>query len=68
MERNANHWFRFSRQKTKNPSWEELTTALSRRFGASDHNTVFERLAAIRQIDTVEDYIQKFELLASQIP
>jgi len=68
MEGNASHWFRFWRQKTKNPSWEELTTTLSRSFGGSDRSTVFKRLATIRQIDMVKDYIQEFELLASQIP
>jgi len=32
MEGNASHWFKFWSQTTKNPSWEELSMVLSRRF------------------------------------
>lgn len=66
MEGGANHWFRFLKKKTKNPSWEELAEALIRRFVGRDRCYVFEKLAVVRQKGPVEEYIQEFEMLVSQ--
>jgi len=41
MEGSANYWFKFWRQKTKNPSWEEFTTTLIKRFGERERISVF---------------------------
>lgn len=51
MDAGASHW---------------LTKALIRRFGGRERCTVFEKLAAIRQHGSVEDYIQEFERLVAQ--
>ena len=68
MEGNASYWFQFWKQKTKNQSWESFTEALIRRFGGRDRSSVFERLAKVKQQGSMEEYIQKFELLVSQAP
>lgn len=63
---NAVHWFQFWHQKSKNPSWQDFSTALQRRFGRDSHSTVNERLAALLQTASVEEYIQEYELLMAQ--
>lgn len=68
MEGNTVHWFQYWRQKAKNPSWEEFVTTLLRRFSGNGRGTVFERLATLRQMGNVEDYVQEFELLVAQAP
>jgi len=37
-----------------------------RRFGGNKTSTIFERLAAVRQIGSMEDFIQEFEILVSR--
>nr|KYP37262.1 hypothetical protein KK1_041542 [Cajanus cajan] len=66
MEGNVVHWFQFWRQKSNNPSWEEFSMALLRRFGGNGRSTVYERLAALRQTSSMEDYVQEIELLVAQ--
>ncbi|WVY99279.1 hypothetical protein V8G54_025349 [Vigna mungo] len=60
MERGANHWFRFWKKKTKNPSWEELAEALIRRFGGRDRALVFETLVVVREKG--EDLLRAMEI------
>jgi len=67
MKGNASHWFKFWSQKSKNPSREDFTIVLNKRFGARECNTVLERLATIRQNDKAEDYICEFEILCHKI-
>lgn len=43
MEGNASQRFKFWKQKTNDPFYEDMRTALNRRFGGKDRNTVFER-------------------------
>nr|KYP39247.1 Transposon Ty3-G Gag-Pol polyprotein [Cajanus cajan] len=66
MEGKACHWFQYWRNQAKHPSWDEFTRALLKRYGENGRGTVYERLAAIRQTGSVEDYIQEFELLIAQ--
>lgn len=66
MEGNAVHWFQFWCQESKNPTREEFTTALLRRYGGSSRRTVFEKLASLRQTGTIKEYVQEFELLVAQ--
>lgn len=61
MEGNTDHWFRFWRQNSKNPSWEDLATTLLWRFGASGQSIFSKTLAAIRWIGSVEDFIQELK-------
>jgi len=53
--------------KNQEPTLEEFTTALSRRFGGQERSIVYRKLAAIRKHEMIEDYIQEFELLVSQV-
>ncbi|KOM33114.1 hypothetical protein LR48_Vigan01g267000 [Vigna angularis] len=66
MEGEANHWFRFWRKKVKKPTWATLTEAMVRRFGGRHRGTIFEKLAAVRQRESVEEYVREFEILVSQ--
>lgn len=66
MEGRAGYWFRFWKITAKNLSWEGLKEAMVRRFEGRDRGTIFERLAAIRQAGTVDEYVQDFEVLVGQ--
>ena len=68
MEGSASPWFSFWRKNSKNPSWEEFSMALNRRFGGKERSSVFEKLAKIKQNGRIHEYIQDFELLVSQAP
>lgn len=68
MEGGASHWFRFWRKKTKNPTQEQLTEALTRRFREKDRCLVFEKQATVRQKGKIQEYIQEFEMLVAQEP
>ncbi|WVY92568.1 hypothetical protein V8G54_031656 [Vigna mungo] len=65
MEGSTSYWYRFWKKKTQAPTWEGLREALIRRFGGRDRGTVFERLAAVKQNNTVDEYIQDFEMLVA---
>ncbi|WVZ25651.1 hypothetical protein V8G54_004195 [Vigna mungo] len=45
------YWLR--KNKTKNPSWKELTEALIRRFGERDRGSLFEKLAQTAEVTEV---------------
>ncbi|WVZ01013.1 hypothetical protein V8G54_027082 [Vigna mungo] len=66
MEGRAGYWFRFWKVTAKNLSWEGLKEAMIRRFEGRDRGTIFERLAAIKQAGTVDEYVQDFEVLVGQ--
>ncbi|KOM49352.1 hypothetical protein LR48_Vigan08g017900 [Vigna angularis] len=66
MEGSASYWFHFWKEKTQAPTWEGLREALIRRFGGRDRGTMFERLVAVKQKSTVDEYIQDFEMLVAQ--
>jgi len=68
MEGSISHWFSFWRKNSKNPSFEEFSMVLNRRFGGKERSFVFEKLAKIKQNGRVDEYIQDFELLVSQAP
>ena len=67
-EGSASPWFSFWRKNSKNPSWEEFSMALNRRFGGKERIFVFKKLAKIKQNGKVDEYIQLFEFLLSQAP
>jgi len=49
MEGSAYHWFKFLRQKQE-PTSEEFSVALIRRFGGRERISVFEQLAKIMEV------------------
>ncbi|XP_052734359.1 uncharacterized protein LOC128196779 [Vigna angularis] len=66
MEESAGYWFRTWKEKAKNRPWEGLKGAMVVRFGGKNRGTICERLAAIKQSGTVEEYNQDFETLVGQ--
>lgn len=62
MEGGVNYWFRFWRKKVKNPTRATLTEAMVKRFGGRHRGTIFEKLAAVLQKGSVEEYVQELEI------
>ncbi|WVZ24121.1 hypothetical protein V8G54_002665 [Vigna mungo] len=50
MEGGPSYWLRVWKNKTKNPSWKELTEALIRRFGGRDRGSVFDKLTQTTEV------------------
>jgi len=65
MEGNVGNGFKFLRQKSKNPFWEDLATTLLRIFECNRRSTIFESLAAVKEAGSVEDFIHEFKILVS---
>ncbi|XP_017438377.1 uncharacterized protein LOC108344443 [Vigna angularis] len=61
MEGSVGYWFKAWKEKAKNFSWDGLKEALVIRFG-----TIVERLTALRQTGTVDEYVQYFKILAGR--
>jgi len=53
MEENVVHWYQCWRKVSKNPSWEELTAMLLRRFWGWIKDLIYKRLAALSQNTSV---------------
>ncbi|WVZ24155.1 hypothetical protein V8G54_002699 [Vigna mungo] len=66
MDGSAGYWFKFWMDKVSDRTWESLKEALLIRFESRPCGGVFERMAAIKQTTTVEDYVKEFEALAGQ--
>ncbi|WVY91999.1 hypothetical protein V8G54_037513 [Vigna mungo] len=49
MEGNASHRFKFWKQKTNNSFYEDMRTALNRRFGGKDRNTLVSQIPHISE-------------------
>lgn len=61
MDGSVGYWFLFWKEKAKNRSWAGMKDDMVARFGGRSRGTVFERLAAIKQTDSMEEFIQEFE-------
>jgi hypothetical protein len=68
MENGTIHFFNSLLRDDENLEWETLKQALMERYGGAGKGTVFEQLAALQQQGSVDEYIQKFECLAAQVP
>ncbi|KOM39221.1 hypothetical protein LR48_Vigan03g260300 [Vigna angularis] len=66
MEGSAGYWFKFWKEKASDRSWEGLKEALLIRFESRNRGGIFERMAAISQTGTVEEYVRDFEALVGQ--
>ncbi|XP_052728288.1 uncharacterized protein LOC108338275 [Vigna angularis] len=66
MEGSAGYWFKFWKEKASDRTWEGLKEALLIRFESRYRGGIFERMAAIKQTATVEEYVKEFEALAGQ--
>ncbi|XP_050906646.1 uncharacterized protein LOC127120280 [Lathyrus oleraceus] len=68
MEGPTIHFFNSLLEENRDLTWEELRSELMERYGGLGEGDVYEKLTEIRQRGTMEEYIQEFERLTSQIP
>jgi len=55
MDDNISKCFQFLRRKSKNPSWEEFSDTMIRRFRVRKRSSNFERLAKVNQQGNTEN-------------
>lgn len=67
MEGTTIHWFNLLMETEDELSWEKLKKALIARYGGRRLENPFEELSTLRQKRGVEEYVEAFELLSSQV-
>jgi len=67
MEGSTIHWFNLLMETEDELSWEKLKRALIARYGGRRLENPFEELSTIRQKGSVEEFVEAFELLSSQV-
>ncbi|CAJ2641852.1 unnamed protein product [Trifolium pratense] len=67
MEGPTIHWFNLLMETEDNLSWEKLKKALIERYGGRRLENPFEELSTLRQTGSVEEFVEAFELLSSQV-
>ncbi|KAD4585733.1 hypothetical protein E3N88_23334 [Mikania micrantha] len=64
----AQHWFTIIIQVRESLSWGDFQSELLQRFSGLEIQNPYEQLAAIKQRDSIHDYIDDFEYLLSLVP
>ncbi|PNX95727.1 retrotransposon-related protein [Trifolium pratense] len=67
MEGPTIHWFNLLMETEDHLSWERLKKALIARYGGRRLENPFEELSTLRQTEGVEEFVEAFELLSSQV-
>ncbi|KAH1034725.1 hypothetical protein GYH30_054917 [Glycine max] len=67
MEGSTIHWFNLLLETEDDLSWEKLKKALIARYGGRRLENPFEELSTLRQTRSVEEFVEAFELLSSQV-
>ncbi|GAU10872.1 hypothetical protein TSUD_424570, partial [Trifolium subterraneum] len=67
MEGSTIHWFNLLMETEDDLSWEKLKRSLIARYGGRRLENPFEELSTLKQQGTVEEYVEAFELLSSQV-
>ncbi|MCI04942.1 retrotransposon gag protein, partial [Trifolium medium] len=67
MEGPTIHWFNLLMETEDHLSWEKLKKALIARYGGRRLENPFEELSTLRQTGSVEEFVEAFELLSSQV-
>ncbi|MCI30473.1 pentatricopeptide repeat-containing protein, partial [Trifolium medium] len=67
MEGATIHWFNLLMETEDELSWEKLKKAMIGRYGGRRLENPFEELSALRQNGSVEEFVEAFELLSSQV-
>lgn len=67
MEGSTIHWFNLLMETEDELSWEKLKRVLIARYGGRRLENPFEELSTIRQKGSVEEFVEAFELLSSQV-
>ncbi|XP_012569910.3 uncharacterized protein, partial [Cicer arietinum] len=61
LEGRALSWFQWWERCNPNPSWDAFKVAVIRRFQPSMIQNPFELLLSLKQVGTVEEYVEEFE-------
>ncbi|GAU43451.1 hypothetical protein TSUD_140880 [Trifolium subterraneum] len=61
------HWFNLLLETEDVLSWEKLKKSLIARYGGRRLEIPFEELSTLRQTRSVEEFVEAFELLSSQV-
>ncbi|GAU36129.1 hypothetical protein TSUD_292890 [Trifolium subterraneum] len=61
------HWFNLLMETEDELSWEKLKKAMIARYGGRRLENPFEDLSTLHQTGSVEEYVEAFELLSSQV-
>ncbi|GAU23118.1 hypothetical protein TSUD_305660 [Trifolium subterraneum] len=67
MEGSTIHWFNLLVETTEDLDWDRLKKELIARYGGERLESPFEELAALKQNGKVEEFVESFELLSSQV-
>jgi hypothetical protein len=67
MEGSTIHWFNLLMETEDDLSWEKLKKGLIARYGGRRLENPFEELATLKQSGSVEEFVEAFELLSSQV-
>ncbi|KAL1199501.1 hypothetical protein V5N11_008721 [Cardamine amara subsp. amara] len=68
MEGDALHWLQWLRQQNPALTWPNLKVELMEQFGGDITASPCEQLAALRQYNSVDDFVNEFRARAAQIP
>lgn len=63
----VSRWYNWEVRKTLFTDWKEFKIKLLKRFGTSRSLTPSERLFALKQERSVDDFVEEFEYLSSQV-
>lgn len=67
MEGATIHWFNLLMETEDDLTWEKLKKALIARYGGRRLENPFEELSTLKQTGSVEEFVEAFELLSSQV-
>lgn len=68
MEDHIIHWFNLVHELQENLSWEKFKQVLLLQFGGTIYDNPFEKLKLLRHTTFVDDYIEHFDVVLSQVP
>jgi hypothetical protein len=60
-------WVQSMEDRLKEMNWEEFCTHLITRFGRDQHNLLIRQFYHIKQITSVVDYVEQFDILMHQL-
>ncbi|XP_035818132.1 F-box domain containing protein isoform X1 [Zea mays] len=60
-------WVQSMEDKIREMNWEEFCTHLVTRFGRDQHNLLIRQFYHIKQITSVVDYVEQFDILMHQL-
>ena len=61
------HWFKMLKEENPCLDWEKFKRAFFDRFGEQFSRNLFMQLKMLRQEGSVDEFVEEFEMVASQI-